>query len=366
MASSQIQLSPQELLSQAQQMQSVCDEYNSIFESLKTTLSNVNEGFSAKLAHNFLAKITSAQKGFSKIVELLQGGVKAAHTAVDTFTSVDDQLAKLFQNGDFDLTQLGTGGFSDLAKNNPELYEFVKDLLPDEAQILISAFENNDWSSVVDTMFHGFTKEMKGKVEKIIKDQTGLNVDIKSTYEKIKKGDYADALFDIAGATNDSIMKKGGITMEGAAIDFLLRTSRMSTDPNSFTNKEASVYTDKMIDAFQNKNYTEVLNQFSTYVGDTSVRTLFTAAGDTASNVLDIATKGTIGISVSEINDKLEGIIGYNPGKTVHTIGSKLGDAWHAVANGDKEGAGKCLSAAAKTGKDFVKGVTGKVSKMFK
>ena len=89
-----IQLTPQELLSQSQELKGLQVEYETLFGQSQTLLDQVNTNWSVNLAHNFAGKIASAQMGFSRITDMLDAGAKVAETSARTFESVDSLLAK--------------------------------------------------------------------------------------------------------------------------------------------------------------------------------------------------------------------------------------------------------------------------------
>lgn len=94
-----IQLTPQELLAQSQEMLSLQGDYEDLFKQSETLLNRVNENWSATLANNFSGKILSAQKSFRQISTMLGSGGNLAAESARTYESVDSLLAKNI-NGD--------------------------------------------------------------------------------------------------------------------------------------------------------------------------------------------------------------------------------------------------------------------------
>ena len=78
MSDTNILLSFEELIAQSQSMKTLKDEYDAMFTQVVSILNEMNEGWSDNLANNFAGKITTAQKGFSKIVEMLECGENVA------------------------------------------------------------------------------------------------------------------------------------------------------------------------------------------------------------------------------------------------------------------------------------------------
>lgn len=93
---SRIILDPEVLLAQAGEMQSLTAEYESLFSKVTGTLNDTNNNWSELLAHNFAGKISSAQRSFASITELLSSGAAAAKNSATTMQSVDQSLFKVF------------------------------------------------------------------------------------------------------------------------------------------------------------------------------------------------------------------------------------------------------------------------------
>lgn len=94
-----IQLTPRELLDQSQEMLSLQGEYEELFRQSETLLNQVNENWSAALAHNFSGKLLSAQKSFQKISAMLGSGGSLAAESARTYESMDSLLARNIHGG---------------------------------------------------------------------------------------------------------------------------------------------------------------------------------------------------------------------------------------------------------------------------
>ena len=92
-----VQLTPAQLLAQSQEMLSLQKDYESLFQETSTLLNQINGNWSANLANNFLGKITSAQKGFGHICDMLEQGGNLAAVSANTFESMDSLLSKAMQ-----------------------------------------------------------------------------------------------------------------------------------------------------------------------------------------------------------------------------------------------------------------------------
>jgi hypothetical protein len=88
-----VQLTPSDLRAQAAEMAALRSSYEALFASVSSILSSSNDSWSPNLAHNFAGKITSAQKGFSGITDVLLWGQNAANSSAEGFESIDSALA---------------------------------------------------------------------------------------------------------------------------------------------------------------------------------------------------------------------------------------------------------------------------------
>lgn len=104
-----IVLNASELIAQSQSMKTLKEEYDTMFNQVVSILNEMNEGWSENLSNNFSGKITTAQKGFAKIIEMLDCGETVAKEAATSFEDVNAVMARqisgafssLFENVDF-------------------------------------------------------------------------------------------------------------------------------------------------------------------------------------------------------------------------------------------------------------------------
>ncbi len=89
-----IRLTPEELHAQSGEMNALMQEYEELFSKTTGILNSTNADWSANLANNFTAKILSAQKGFSSVVDVLGFGVEAVKSSAETFNNLDANLSK--------------------------------------------------------------------------------------------------------------------------------------------------------------------------------------------------------------------------------------------------------------------------------
>ncbi len=89
-----IKISFDALTQQSQTMATLKDEYDGLFSQVVSILNEMNDGWSENLANNFVGKISTAQKGFAKIVEMLECGSTVAKEASSGFIDVNSAMAR--------------------------------------------------------------------------------------------------------------------------------------------------------------------------------------------------------------------------------------------------------------------------------
>lgn len=123
-----IQLTPAELQTQAKEMNDLKNEFASLFKGVTSELKNINSNWSPNLANNFSTKITSAQKTFENVVEMLANGATVANNCAVSFASVDSELSKIF-NGAGEAAKTFWNEFVDRLKETPEHIKSIGELL---------------------------------------------------------------------------------------------------------------------------------------------------------------------------------------------------------------------------------------------
>jgi len=88
-----IQLTPEELIAQSERMMGLKEQYNTLFQDINGILNTINTSWSENLSNNFSGKLSSAQKSFEKITDLLQIGSDTARNSASGFQSIDQVLA---------------------------------------------------------------------------------------------------------------------------------------------------------------------------------------------------------------------------------------------------------------------------------
>lgn len=367
-----IQLTPAELISQAGQMRALYEQYTSFFNNVDSVLKSINDSWSPNLANNFLSKITSMKNGCKNILFLIDNGINIAETSAKSFGSVDEALAKLM--GEFMESHggsiLGTAGpvIPDIVGNDEfaDIVSKVTGVPINEYAEIAKAISDGDLKSAVDKLVPGFTDEMKDKVMDFIKDKTGLNVDPDKVIESFQNGDITGGLLDIAEASNNLALSTGGVSEMGVAIDFLINSARTATDPNGFAVNDSNVYSNRILDSASEGKWLDIVDHCRDYVGDVGIRAVCNAAGDTVTNVVDTVMKNYVGFSLSEINDKIGDLTGFNPGKELKNVLSNIGDNWHSFVSGENTSAvSVVVPDAAHAVTDLIGNIGDDIKKMF-
>ena len=92
--SEHIELDVSTLLAQSGSMKTLKEDYSAMFSKVVSILGEMNNGWSENLSNNFSGKITTAQKGFAKIVEMLECGENTAKEAATSFEDINNIMAR--------------------------------------------------------------------------------------------------------------------------------------------------------------------------------------------------------------------------------------------------------------------------------
>ncbi len=121
-----IKITPEQLKEQAAQLTSLKEGYDNLFSNVSSDLNGLNGHWSNFLANNFLGKITSAQKSFSNVSNMLESGASAALQSAQSYADLDAVLAKL---------GLGTAE-SSLASKAEDVYKTIQSPIQDVNEAL--------------------------------------------------------------------------------------------------------------------------------------------------------------------------------------------------------------------------------------
>lgn len=185
-----IQLTPAELLAQSREMLSLRDEYEAIFKSSQAVLSTVNGNWSACLSRNFLGKLSSAEKGFSQILGMLENGGNLAAQSANSYESVDSLLSKQILGGEAEWGQdaalLVQGAISHAAQQTIGIVEeaaAAKKLSEEEREALEKELDEK-MRGIVSSGVNTFTDQLEHDWEMV---QSGLE-DVENLYNQLPQG----------------------------------------------------------------------------------------------------------------------------------------------------------------------------------
>ena len=187
-----IKLTPETLLEQSSEMASLQTDYESLFSRVSTALSGVNEYWSEAIASNFAGKITSAQKDFSSVANMLTNGSAAARLSAMTLDhggSINSVLTQLM-GGSVNPSDLGTLGM--LLNGQSDLSTWItenQDLITSGSAEVIGELSGLDPADVATTESVA-QKMASGDYEGAISEAGGKLVDI---YSNFLSGSIADS-----------------------------------------------------------------------------------------------------------------------------------------------------------------------------
>ena len=214
-----IQLTPTELKSQAAEMNSLMREYESLFGSVTNILNDTNNHWSANLSHNFSGKITSAQKGFSTVVDMLQYGATAANSSAETFEEIDIQLSKVL-NGTTNSTT--TSSKSKKTENEDkdditDVLKLLKSILSTQGKFL-EKDEYSQASDVLSTLLCGYETIQDVLTGKIDKDTyAGAISGVLDIFKEFEGGER----LGVAGVMTDFVSETMEIFEMSGPLEFL-------------------------------------------------------------------------------------------------------------------------------------------------
>lgn len=204
-----LEISPELLLQQSQQMQQLKLSYEALMEKMLADIHGINSSWSQLLSNNFSAKITDAQRSFMGVADMLQNGSDAAAMAATTLSQGDTTLAARLV-GTFTIPQnvLSTGaiqGVGNVYENIQGGYQLLKGKV-DAARAEMSASQRA-W---FDLIFDKTLKAVGGDMAKALKITSKIT-------GKVLEGDYLGALQTL-GEYDFKETAKEYITATGVAL----------------------------------------------------------------------------------------------------------------------------------------------------
>lgn len=176
-----IKLDPSILLEQSVEMETLGKEYDVLFSGVTSILNQTNNNWSANLAHNFSGKITTAQKGFAGVVDMLNYGASAAKTSAESFQSIDLQMEKAIGE------KISASGKTGVARINssqsePSLQEvsglstpfYFSDFEDPIYKVLKEIYSGmgkvEDYSEILESLNSGFLKDFMSEVHELAEE----------------------------------------------------------------------------------------------------------------------------------------------------------------------------------------------------
>lgn len=191
MANANIRLTPEDLLAQSTQLSAAQSSFEGLFSALNNVLTSLNGEWSAAISRNFVAKIQSAQKACSGIVEMFGNGSNAAKLSAMLFSedsnTVDSILGSLMNYAE--------------SETFKSIDDVVKDIMTGEDASLLRQVLGKNYDTET--------------VKSIMLDIKNKNYDgiMQTVYEKGKDifGDYMSSGFDQGwvGVVNECLGEVG-------------------------------------------------------------------------------------------------------------------------------------------------------------
>ncbi len=220
----QILVTPEQLVAQSAEMANIRNEFDGLQQQLSNALIRMNEAWSPNMSNNFSSKITSAQKSFMSVLNMLDNGSAAARIGANTFDgNIDGVMAAMAENPsladwlgkhademtDFTANFIGTALGSESFKNSEKiLYEAadkvqngdfagaLKQVLNQGADITSEAVTGNFITGTVFKGLKALTKvDLKDHAESFMKDTAhDYNEKLGQWFEQVGSGDISGAL----------------------------------------------------------------------------------------------------------------------------------------------------------------------------
>ena len=204
-----LEISPELLLQQSQQMQQLKLSYEALMEKMLADINGINGSWSQLLANNFTAKIADAQKSFLGVTVMLQNGSNAAAMAATTLSQGDTTLATRlvgsFMAPKSVLTPIVAEGAEYVYEHIQDGYQILKGKV-EAARAEMSASQRAWFDLIFDKTLKAVGGDM-AKALKITSKVTG----------KVLEGDYLGALQTL-GEYDFKEMAKEYITAAGVAL----------------------------------------------------------------------------------------------------------------------------------------------------
>lgn len=167
----EIVLTPEMLIAQSTQMQTLAGEFESLFSQTTTVLHGMNDSWSENIATNFVSKILLAQQSFSSITNMLNNGSAAAKFGALSFQDGINM-------GDLLDAMNGTGNIYD-SSTNGDYSDIYKEIYGD-------SYSYEGEGNIIDNYKHGLggiiEKDYNDLRDMILGDKPVESIDVAKKY----------------------------------------------------------------------------------------------------------------------------------------------------------------------------------------
>lgn len=346
MSNEKIVLDAAELLSQSESLKSLGDEYDAMFTKVTSILNEMNDGWSENLANNFVGKISTAQKGFSKIVEMLMCGQTVAKEAATSFEDVNAVMARqisgafsgLFENIDLGSLSgmIGTGVNLDLLKGAWSKLSSGDGIM--QLSGLSDILNTGKIADIYETLSQLELDEFGSNLLGQVKD--GLNV-----FSDLLSGDMkSDSIESLANLIDvDAIGEAIGFS-DGTGMGIIVEGMKRYFDPENPITLDYLEDMGQVAEAFKDGDYLEAITGgfFHTLEGSTKLVTSVVADG--VGGIIDYAIdQSGAGIILDnmpwdQVNDAFQQVTGIDGEHLLKNIGPTMSEVFSERVDATIEG----------------------------
>lgn len=123
MAGRTIEISPEELVSQAQRLEALSNEFTDLENGILKAFKDVNSHWSENLSKSFSVRVSDFKNDFNALNESLLTGAKVAAESAVSFVNVDQALAKYMVGGDKSVVSQAVGSVANMVNPQDESEE---------------------------------------------------------------------------------------------------------------------------------------------------------------------------------------------------------------------------------------------------
>ena len=319
------------LLAQSASMKTLKEEYNALFDNVTSILNGMNDGWSENLANNFVGKISTAQKGFAKIVDMLEVGENVAKEAANSFEEVNSVMARQYSGvlGNlFSTISGGMGNLSDTLGTGTIFQQIAENFSWDNYKGALDYITDGKVYQTLSNLEQSlFGTNYLSQADGIIADGVGIG----DTIQNILNGNIINPE-NIGNIANLVDFEKLGL--DTGVMGYLVEGAKRfldSENPQSYA-IDYGYAMDSVIQSFKDGDVLEGAAGYILYTAEAAGRTFVDIVGDSISGTAGMISNGleTIGVPVTEIKDGFENIVenitGYDYDILTDAIGQGISD----------------------------------------